>query len=37
VRVPSEAGKGKAKVTLSYPAWKHGEIAPATFELLIVD
>jgi hypothetical protein len=37
VRAPSEAGKGKAKVTLSYPAPKEAEIAPATLELPIAD
>jgi hypothetical protein len=35
VRVPGEAGKGKAKVTLSFPDWKDGEVAPATFEMPI--
>src|SRR5258705_8132626 len=28
VRVPKEAGKGMAKVTLSFPDWKEGEVAP---------
>jgi hypothetical protein len=37
VRVPGEAGKGKAKVTLSFPAWKRAEVTPATFELPIAD
>jgi hypothetical protein len=37
VRVPSEAGKGKAKVMLSYPASKEAKIAPATLELPIAD
>ncbi len=37
VRVPGEAGKGKAKVTLSLPTWKRAEVAPATFELPIAD
>lgn len=35
VRVPAEAGKGKAKVTLSFPAWKEGKVIPATFEVSI--
>jgi hypothetical protein len=35
VRVPDEAGNGKAKVTLSFPDWKEGDVAPATFELPI--
>jgi hypothetical protein len=33
VRVPSEAGKGKAKVTLSFPDWKEGKVTPATIEV----
>jgi len=37
VRVPADAGKGKAKVTLSFPDWKEAAIAPATFEVPIVD
>jgi hypothetical protein len=32
VRVPDEAGKGKAKVTLSILDWEDGDVAPATFE-----
>jgi hypothetical protein len=35
VRVPAGAGKGKGKVTLSFPAWKEGKVAPATFEVSI--
>jgi hypothetical protein len=37
VRVPEEAGKGKAKVTLSFDAWKEGHVAPATFEVPIAE
>jgi hypothetical protein len=37
VRVPSEAGKGKAKVTLSFPDWKDAEVAPATYEVPVID
>jgi hypothetical protein len=33
VRVPSEAGKGKAKITLSFPDWKKGKIAVTTVEM----
>jgi hypothetical protein len=33
VRVPSEAGKGKAKITLSFPDWKAGKVTPATIEV----
>jgi hypothetical protein len=35
VRVPEGAGGGKATVTLSFPAWKEGNVAPATFEVSI--
>jgi hypothetical protein len=35
VRVPAEVGKGKAKVTVSFPAWKEGKVVPATFEIPI--
>jgi hypothetical protein len=37
VRVPSEAGTGQAKVTVSFPDWKEGKVAPVTFQLLIVE
>jgi len=37
VRVPAEAGEGKAKVTLSFPDWKEGKVAPATFEIPVVE
>jgi hypothetical protein len=37
VRVPDEAGKGKAKVTLSFANWKEGYVTPATFEVPIVE
>jgi hypothetical protein len=33
VRVPENAGEGKVKVTLSFPSWPEGKVAPATFEL----
>jgi hypothetical protein len=36
VRVPAEAGKGKAKVIVSFPNWKEGKVAPKTFEVPIV-
>jgi len=35
--VPKEVGKGNAKVTLSFDAWKEGKVAPATFEVPVVD
>ena len=37
MRVPEGAGSGKATVTLSFPAWKEGNVAPATFEVSIVE
>lgn len=37
MRVPSEAGKGKAKVTLSFPDWKDVHVYPATYEVPVVD
>jgi hypothetical protein len=36
VRAPKEAGTGKAKVTFSFPAWKEGEVTPASFEVDVV-
>jgi hypothetical protein len=36
VRVPSQAGNGKAKVTLSFPDWKDGNVTPVTFVVPIV-
>jgi hypothetical protein len=35
VRVPPEAATGNARVTVSFPAWKEGNVAPATFEVRI--
>jgi hypothetical protein len=36
VRVPDEAVIGKAKVTLTFPDWKDGKVAPLTIEVPIV-
>jgi hypothetical protein len=36
VRVPNEAS-GTAKVTLSFPDWKAGKVAPAHFEIPVID
>jgi hypothetical protein len=33
VRVPDEAGHGKAKVTFSFDAWKEGRVASTTIEI----
>jgi len=35
VRVPKEAGLGKAKVRLSFDAWKEEHVAPVTFDVPI--
>jgi len=35
VRVPDESVSGKAKITVSFPDWKEGKVAPATFEVPI--
>jgi hypothetical protein len=37
VRVPEEAGAGKAKVTYSFDAWKEGKVQPTTIEIPIVE
>ena len=37
MRVPEEAGKGKAKVTYSFDAWKEGKVKPTTIEMPIKD
>jgi hypothetical protein len=29
--------KGKAKITLSFPAWREGNVASATFEVPVID
>jgi hypothetical protein len=33
VRVPEEAGNGTAKVTLSFPDWKEGKVAPSIVKI----
>jgi hypothetical protein len=33
VRVPEGVGKGKAKITLSFPDGKEGKVTPATVEV----
>jgi hypothetical protein len=37
VRVPEEAGSGKAKVTYSFDAWREGKVAPTTIEIPIAE
>jgi hypothetical protein len=37
VDVPEDAAIGKAKVTLSFPAWSAGKVAPATQEVAVAD
>jgi hypothetical protein len=34
-QIPPEVGEGKARITLSYPNWREGEVAPAAVELPI--
>lgn len=35
MRVPDEAANGKAKVTVSFAAWKVREVKPSTAEVLV--
>jgi hypothetical protein len=37
VRVPDEAGDGRAKVTLSFEAWPGGKVAATTVEAVVGD
>jgi hypothetical protein len=40
VRVPEAVGKGKAKITLSFPDWKEGQtnkVTPATLEVPVAE
>jgi hypothetical protein len=37
VRVPDEAVTGKAKMKMSFDAWKEGRVTPGTAEILIAD
>jgi hypothetical protein len=37
VRVPAEAATGKAKITVSFPGWKEGKVAPVTLEVPIAE
>jgi len=37
VRVPAEAGVGKAKVTVSFEDWKGGKVQPVTFEIEVTE
>jgi hypothetical protein len=37
VRVPDEAGAGKAKITFSFDAWKEGKVASTTIEVPIIE
>ena len=36
VRVPDEAGNGKARLTISFPSWNAARVAPATYQLRLV-
>jgi hypothetical protein len=37
VRVPDEAGNGKAKATISFAAWKKVTVAPTTIDVPITE
>ena len=37
MQVPEAAGKGKAKVTFSFPDWKEGNVSLSTFEVPVVE
>ena len=37
MRVPDEAASGKVKVRVSCPSWMGGVVAPATFEVPVID
>jgi hypothetical protein len=37
VRVPDEAGEGKAKVTFLFGAWEGVKVAPTTIEARVTD
>lgn len=37
VRVPEEAASGKAKITVSFPDWGKDHVAPATFEIPVLE
>jgi hypothetical protein len=37
VRVPDDAGVGKAKVAFSFDAWKGAKVAPSTVEIPVVE
>jgi hypothetical protein len=37
VRVEEKIGSGKVKITLAFPEWKEGRVAPATFEVDVAD
>jgi hypothetical protein len=36
VRVPDEAGPGRARVTFSFDRWQEGRVAPTTVEIPVV-
>jgi hypothetical protein len=36
VRVPADAGLGRAKVTVSFPGWKAARVEPVTAEVQVV-
>jgi hypothetical protein len=36
VRVPEGVGQGKAKVKVSFPAWKEGNVSPGAYEVEVI-
>jgi hypothetical protein len=37
VRVPDDAGTGKAKVLVRFDDWAEGKVIPAVFEIPVID
>jgi hypothetical protein len=37
VRVPDDAGTGKAKVVVRFDDWADGKVVPAVFEIPVID
>jgi len=37
VRVEEKIGSGKVKISLTFPEWKEGRVAPGKFEIEVSD
>jgi hypothetical protein len=37
VRVDKHIGPGKVKISLAFPEWEQGQVAPAKFEIPVYD